>query len=853
MRPALLILLMALTRSVAAAPGAVPLAQANADVDGDGRGDLIRIEATGLLVVELAGGGQGSLALGDAAHATLTAGGPRGHVVIAAMVQRGAGKPGEGIAAAWTQGRLAIVWRGEVGPVGRDGEHEIAIEATERGLVRYQLRRDVARCDGEPARLFVEGWDASRQAFRPVRADVRVPDAAPVLAAARAEAAAPARSLVFRPVAASSTAGAADAGELTPPRELADGDPATAWREDRGGDGRGEFVTFRSSLVGASAVALRIVPGDARDPRAFAAGNRVARLAVVGGGRAYWVTLPDGARGSGRPDTAYWVAFPEAIRGGCVTVVVAGVHRGAGAPEGGGETAIAELAVLGDADLAPAGGDAALAAQVAAGGEAAGGAARVLAQRGAPGAQALLAELGRPSVPPEARRRLFAALVANGDPQAGPALADALAGGLSEADRQSVETAIERMAALPVDGLRAVLAGEQADADGRAAAARLLGAARTPEAFDALLAAAGRGPARVRRAVALALGRGRSPALLAAAQAAADDGRGADLWRAVASSAREAPDRAALIAAMRERLDRSRAYEVRYRLVAGLGGLGEPEAIAAVRDALPTLGDDPQGAALRRVAAAALAGDRSPAADAVLGGLVGDRDPGVRLAAIKALADHATPAASGAATEQALGRVLGGDRWPELRRAATAALGARCPKPGPTGMLEGAADRDADPLVRGDALSALVGCGAPGVAARLYAVAQDGKADRELRFRAVDLLGALGDRAQTRPLLGLFGAWRRQAFVDDVALGLAVRAAVVLGRLGDPASAAALVDAAGDPAFPELQAAAASGLGELGPACPTSGRAVLDELVRSEQRSVALAARRARAMCGRPR
>jgi HEAT repeat protein len=197
--------------------------------------------------------------------------------------------------------------------------------------------------------------------------------------------------------------------------------------------------------------------------------------------------------------------------------------------------------------------------------------------------------------------------------------------------------------------------------------------------------------------------------------------------------------------------------------------------------------------------------------------------------------------------------VLAGDTWPELRRAATAALGARCPRPGPTRMLEGAADRDADPDVRGDALAALVGCKAPGVATRLLAVARDDRAPTPLRLRVVDLIGALEDRAQVGPLLALFADWRRAATSEDAALGLAVRAAVVLGRLGDIAVVPALLDAAGDAAFPELQAAAATGLGELGAGCPPSARATLDDLARSEERSVALAAKRARALCGRGR
>lgn len=112
-----------------------------------------------------------------------------------------------------------------------------------------------------------------------------------VTATATAPGDAPTRSAVWHATAASSMAGASDASELTAPRALDDGDPATAWREDRGGDGRGEFFTFRAA-ADATAVALRIAPGGAADPKTRGQ-NRIARLAVVAGADAVWIEVPE--------------------------------------------------------------------------------------------------------------------------------------------------------------------------------------------------------------------------------------------------------------------------------------------------------------------------------------------------------------------------------------------------------------------------------------------------------------------------------------------------------------------------------------------------------------------------------
>jgi hypothetical protein len=820
---------------------AAVLARAAADIDGDGTADAIRVETPGVLVVERTRGGAVSVALGEVRAASVSAGGPRGQVAIVATVSGAQGT--EAIAVAWRGGGLVTLWRGAAGPIGRDGEHDVVVEAMARGLVRYQTRRDIARCDRAPARLFVEGWDDGRRAFRPVRADVGVSEDVPVLKAVPAPAGVT-RSLIYRATAASTAPGVDEASALPVPTALDDGDPATVWREGRGGDGQGEFVTFAASMASAAASGLRIVPG-ARDGL-----NRVARLAVVTASAAFWIEVPDPLRAGAAPGQAYAVRFPEPLRTPCVTVVLATVHRGAGAPAGGGETAIADLAILADVDLAPGGAEPSLAAQVAAGGAGADAAARVLARRGAAGATALSRELARADLDADAERRLIRALIENGDPSAGQQIAAQLAGPVRGTWAETIERVLARMSPRPVATLAEVLANGEASLEGRLIAARLLGDSADPAARPALVAATGRGPAGLRRAIVHGLGDEPVGGLVADAERASTAASAADLWRAVGEAVRRAPDaeRQAAIDAMLARLGRAAGYEVRYRLLAAIAPAASAGQLATLRPVLTTLGADARGAALRGVAARGLGENRSADAEGVLAALAADPDPGVRLAAIQALAERQAPSA---VADRALGEVLARDAWPELRRASTAALAPRCPRPGPTKALEAALATDADIDVRGDALTALVTCKAPGVAARLIAVASDGGAPAALRFRAVDLAVLLGDRGLVGRLLELFGDWRGAALGDETALGLAVRAAVVLGRLGDPKVVPALIDAAGDSSFPELQAAAATGLGELGAACPSGARATLDDLARSEERSVALSAKRARALCGR--
>ena len=855
-----------------AAPVACLLAGAAAaetvDVDGDGKPDTVRIESTGALVVERAGGGGAFVpfgltgTLGKTQLSFGAPGGGKGRPYIVAVAQ--IGRAWEGVALRWEKGALKELWRGPVGPAGDDGEYEVWIEARPAGLVRWQRRADLDRCDGTPAELFREAWDDGAARWKPARPSVRFPD---VTATVKAVPGASLGAGWYRATGATTAAGAVDAGELVAPRVLEDGNPRTAWKEDRGGDGTGEMFTFRTTMKGGKAAALRFV--------AAPGGNRVRALTVIGKGATYEVVLPDAAE----PVVA---TFPSPIDG-CVTVAISAVDR----KGAGNVTAIAELGIIADVELAPGGAEALLAAQVAKGGIAGESAARALAGRGAPAVQALTEALDKADG--ASRPRLLAALGKLRHPAVIEPVAKALATGeLPEGDRKA---AAELLASLGPEGERALARvvadpklaypSMKSDEPSRLAAAQVL--ARTQP--RALLEVAGEGSRELRAAIVDLVAGAGVPALLAwqrgddRAPDAEPPGAAAraDVWRATARAASAdgvtAEARAAAAQAMLAALDataslaRDEAYELRYRLVAGLGAIGGGAELRGLVAWLGRAGDGAHARALRRVAANALGVNGSADARLALADLAGDKDAGTRLAAVRALAetrdddDGAPPSPHGAVTadetaardagDRAIATIVGGDAWPELRRAAASALGVRCQRKGPRDALETALERDRDLAVRIDALTALVTCKADGIAARLLRIADDGKREPDLRDRAVALYGQLGPPGATAVLLERLDRWRGQAFSDESALRLAVRAVTALGVLGDARAASALLSAARDGAFPELQAAAATALGALGPACPKDALPLLRQLAQSEQRGVSIAARGAMKTCGR--
>ncbi|HUQ06618.1 MAG TPA: hypothetical protein VM261_29145 [Kofleriaceae bacterium] len=830
-----------------------------ADVDGDGKPDTVRIEATGAIAVERAGGGGAFVPFGLTGNLGKTQlsiagpGGAKGRPYVVAVAQFG--NAWEAVALRWDKGAMRELWRGPVGPAGDDGEYEVWIEARPSGLVRWQRRSDLDRCDGAQAELFREVWDDASGTWKPARPSVRFPDSTATVKAV----ASPALGAGwYRASGATTAAGATDAGQLVAPRVLEDSDPKTAWREDRGGDGTGEMFTFRTTMKGGRAAAVRFVPGG--DGK----GNRVRALHVIGKGASYRVELDASTTG---PVVA---TLPQPIDG-CVTVAIAGVDR-KGATN---ITAIAELSVIADVELAPGGAEALLAAQVAKGGIAGESAARALAARGAAAVQALTAALA--SADAASRPRVLAALAKIKDPAVIEPITVALAKGeLPEGDRVA---AAELIASLPGGAAAlAPLIHQPGDEHGRLAVAKVVARTQPIE----LARAAGQGSREFRAAIVeLLAGAGTMSLAGWGSDANHPIPQRADVFRALSKAAAAhgvtAEERARIaelfLAALegwsspeaRRTWKADELYEIHYRLIAGLGAIGDGAELRGMVAWLGRAGDDARTRALRRVAANALGVNGTADARLALAQLASDKDAGTRLAAVRALAsegesgDAPTPhgpvtaddTAARDAGDRAIGTILSGDAWPELRRAAASALGVRCQRRGPRDALDGALEHDADLAVRVDALTALVTCKSDGIAGRLLAIADDGKREPDLRDRAVALYGQLGAPGAAVALIDRLERWRGQAFSDESALRLAVRAATALGVLGDAKGAPALLSSARDGAFPELQAASAAALGALGKACPKDAIMLLRNLAQSEQRSVSIAARGAMKKCGR--
>ncbi len=861
------------------------VAEERVDVNGDGRLDVIRIEEPATLSIRITGAPEASVwkpfATGDrrllAGRLDTASGkayGDRTVIVAVATFGKKRAAPSthtqEALVVAWQRARrpgtdahphLVEVWRGAVGPKGRDREWSLHVEATPNGLLRYQRKPGVTRCDGAPPYLFPEAYDWKHKRFRPIKNLVRVKEDVARLQAKRqrpegiAAVAAPA---VYRARAASAQGGAGDAGELAAPREIDDGDPATVWRDAAGGDGRGEFITFNATMPKAAVRALRIVPGDTSSAAAFREANRLKSFALLlGDERTFWIDFPrDPSTAPGAVEDAYWVELPEEVETSCATVVIGDVYR---PRRSSGETAIAELELFTAEELTSTGPFEAWAAKVADGGAGARASARALRGGGAAATSAVIAEVERHAGEADAQRRLRALLAEIGDPAGAPQIVAGLSDpALSTGELRALVASLARMAPQAIPLVRELLLGTSADDRTRRAALEILVETKDADAAGALIDAVGIGSRAFRRSVAIALGTHAAARLTPIVEAAAAArregavGREADLWRAVGilagghATSEEVRSRAGAVLA--DRLASATEYELRYRLLAAAGACNSEVALAALRAALRSAHRDAQGIALTRVAAAALSRNPSPTARSILEELAVDADPGVRKQVATALGGRDDGDDTG---DRTLAGLLGKDRWPMVRRATAGALGRRCGHSQTAARaLEDAVEGDRDTDVRIAALSALADCRAAGAGDLLLKIADATDYPTSLRVRAAVLIGALGDRRYCKRAVELFEHRRRETWNSEPALRIASAAAGALGVLRCHEATRALVGAASDDAFPELQAAALTALGRI---CPRDAkvRDLFDRLARSGQGRVGLAARSARHACAR--
>ena len=826
---AVLAVLAVLARE-AAAQKPVAAAELRLDIDGDGKTDVVRVEDTAIVSVAITG------AAGDAPwkafrttgepirEASLDARTIGKRTVLLARAEFGrrraaAADSTEVMVLVWNGGALDAIAQETVGPQGRDGEWSQDIALTDSGVIRFQGRPGVSRCDGKPAYLFAELYDFKRKAFRRSTLPVMLPDDATKLSP-MSGARATARTVAFRFAGASTDDSATSAADLGAPRELEDGDTNTAWR----GLGRGQFATAlqRSDHP---VVAIRVVS------------RGVTELGVLLGDRAFRVPLAAAA-------SEQWIELDPPVTARCATFVISKLGKRA---------SISELAIYTELELSKNGGADVLAAQIAAGKQTA-TAVEQLSQLGPPGPTAIVDALHSASNE-TARQRLrmaLAGLARRGIALAPQAINELVRGCASpRAKRTDLMTCTAALQRMPPDSAAAaaatMVAQDTATDAARRAGVDLLGGLAGEAAMRHLIALAGTGSRTLRRHVAHAIG-GRDaaelPALVAEIESAASTGAEADLWRATGLLAARASERDVAVAAMVGRLAATDDYELRYRLLGAIGPLDAPAALDAVAAVLAGGGESARDLALRRVAIAALGRNASTRAEQLIAGALDSADPGTRIAAVDALADRD---ALGEATETGLIALLSGDVWPRARRSAAGALGTRCARAPVADALLSAVDDD-DFGVQTTALTALAACGDARIDGVLAGIAADRKRESGLRTHAIQLLGERPGEATCTALARVTRNARKNAWSDQAAIAIASAGLAALSNGCGDAATEIVLDAAHDDAFPDIQIAA---IHALGARCPAGARKALLRASRLDHRSVKDAARRALRRCTR--
>ncbi|HEX7596685.1 MAG TPA: hypothetical protein VF518_00630, partial [Polyangia bacterium] len=448
-------------------------------------------------------------------------------------------------------GKTPIFWD-EAGARDVDGETFREIVVAESGIEEFQTASRVHRCDGVPAHLFRQVWNFATHRFE--RAPPALPPAASVtIKALRSDPKMPTSKPLggFHFHAASTSAGAkGDARQLSAPGAVNDDDPATVWAVDAV-DSRGAFLTARSS-AGFPITGLRILPGDTRDAKTFAAAGRPRRLTLIWGHGAEQILDVDLAEKSDggwkHAREPFWIPLPKPVASGCLTVMVRDVTPGHAA------TAIADLAVMTEID-GPEAVDR-LVADLAAG-TACETRQQLLTSVGSPALDKLAEALAQ--TPAGTGRGCLvetanALLPASGTQSvaASSALSAALAAALiaSTPDEEKVlSTLLPRLQAPPVPAIAALLADEKAADPDRLRAARVLSLIAQPEARQALVAALGKGSAVLRSGLRKIASGSKPPmagaTLLALGQTTATEtGRRADLLLVLAAAVTREPEQA---------------------------------------------------------------------------------------------------------------------------------------------------------------------------------------------------------------------------------------------------------------------------------------------------------------------
>lgn len=477
----------------------------------------------------------------------------------------------------------------------------------------------------------------------------------------------------LRATAASSALGA--------PSALTDGDPDTSWSEDRGGDGRGEFVVMK----GPREVRLRALELVVRPPSAsIEHGAAPGRLFVATTAGVLVAELP--ADAWQRPGARFRVAFPEPVASSCWAIVL---DEAPGVP-GGARVTLSEVRAVPAVDLAPA----ELVQRLGRGGQEARMAVEMLAALGVPGFDAVVAAFA--GLSGSAKLAAFDVLSRAPCSVGAPVYARSLG-----AARGSLETqARDRLRRCGSEGVEALASSAETGADATSIEAMLSELVElAPSRAVALI---GRGlddpdVAHRRRLRALLARAAREPRARAAAAAllgASSPRVVVDVLRALSPNLTALEPQAS--AALARLFSGEASFRTRYLTLEPLAALAAADAAARerLRAALAT------GDSRLRARAAQLVREPAEFRADLLRAL---SDPAVRVRQASAVA-LGRPGADFAA--RALIDRLERDEWPLVRAAAAASLGAFKHDEAIDEALVSALD-DPSPHVRAPAATAL--------------------------------------------------------------------------------------------------------------------------------------------------
>lgn len=813
---------LALICSSAAVARGETAAQAEGDLNGDGRPETVAIAATegeltliidGQEIAESTSRGPG---LGEAAAElrVVPLGSGRVGAIYSAPLER-EGLAYEAILFARRNSAPTVVWSGITGLRGdrgsRWGDRIIVEDLTGDGVPNILIAAvadEVPLCGVDAPELFPRALDPASGRLRPVQLNrLRNVEVEPIELEATTNnpgtlSETPALEVASFAIASTVVGDRGAVEGLSAPRALSDGNPATVWIEGRPGNGAGEFVSARL-LPGpyrVHALSLVLAPAtvEGEEPRELGRPRTLTLLTdgADGLGR-FLVTIPSDP--NDRPGEPLWIRFPEPRNVSCLSVVLGEVFGGRNAPSA---TAIAEVDLFTDLDFE-------------------GGAEHVIAAlaEGAADVEVMLRALGDGAAPllaehwseldDNARRRALRVLVMLEDPAGAPLLVDAALGD-DERAREEARRGLNALGETAIGPLLRELGSD--DDDRRHRTAELLGELGTPSAIEGLVA---------RIADEGGVEQGDLPSLRRALHVALEEAENAPRTTVLERAATlSGPPQQALLTALvplraaeRERhaqlivasWESASDFDSRYRLLTAAGGSGAVEGLLSlITTVLAT--DEDRYLRVRAAEVLGMLGENGADVTAALAAAADDDWTGVRLAVASSLGTTEGSAALGALNE------LLQDRWPVIRVEAARALLRSQESQALTPLVTALSDHSA--MVQINAARLLGELGSPEALTPLITLARAEDEAVESRQAAARALGALCSAPAQAALLELIRE-ALEARNDRPRVEVATAAAAALARFSNETVGRLLIDASNRGA-PPLRVAAIEALGQGG-------------------------------------